>query len=83
MGSGTTAELARDTRQATVRPFEQGDAARGTGSYDVKHNWEFIPTPLEYESRLLKRGSIPQNNPRYPKYRAMIARWKHIARSLG
>ena len=32
MGSGATAELARETRQATVRPFEQGDARAGSRS---------------------------------------------------
>lgn len=90
MEASATAELARDTRQATVRPFGQGDAARGTGSYDIKHNWAFIPTPLEYEFRLLtggsmphKGGSMPHNNPLNPKYRPMIALWKRLPREAA
>jgi hypothetical protein len=112
MGSGATAELARDTRQATVRPFEQGDARAGSrsssaapmqrssiASAGTKSSKAFSgigrTTPLEYEFRLLKGRSIPQNSLLNPKYRAMIALWNrlphaaanvigpHIVRSLG
>jgi FemAB-related protein (PEP-CTERM system-associated) len=88
-------EVMRRACERGIRVFDYGRSKRGTGSFAFKHNWGFIPTPLEYEFRLLKGGSIPQNNPLNPKYRAMIALWKrlpraaanvigpHIVRSLG
>jgi hypothetical protein len=33
---------------------------------------------LSYEYRLLKRDSVPQNNPLNPKYRALIAIWRRL-----
>jgi hypothetical protein len=82
MGSGATAELARDARQATVRPFEQGDAAR----YRLVRFQAQLGV-YSHAARIrisaAKGGAISQNNPQKPKYRAMIALWKHIVRSLG
>jgi len=75
--------------------FDYGRSKRGTGSYDFKKNWGFEAAPLAYEYRLLRRDSVPQNNPANPKYRAFIALWRrlpraaavalgpHIVRSLG
>jgi FemAB-related protein (PEP-CTERM system-associated) len=88
-------ELMRRSCERGLRIFDYGRSKRETGSFDFKHNWGFTPTPLEYEFRLLARGSIPQNNPLNPKYRALIAMWKrmprfaanaigpHIVRNLG
>ncbi len=88
-------ELMRRACERGLRIFDYGRSKRGTGSFDFKHNWGFTATPLAYEYQLLKRDSIPQNNPLNPKYRAMIALWKrlprvaanalgpHIVRSLG
>jgi hypothetical protein len=55
MGSGATAELARDTGQLTVRirVVDHARSKRNTRSFDYKHNWGFIPAPLEYEFRQL------------------------------
>jgi hypothetical protein len=78
-----------------LRVFDYGRSKRGTGSFDFKKNWGFEATPLNYEYRLYKGDSIPQNNPSNPKYRAFIEIWRrlpvglanrlgpHIVRSLG
>ena len=78
-----------------LRVFDYGRSKRGTGSFDFKKNWGFEPAPLYYEHRLLRRSSLPANNPSNPKYRAFIALWQrlpkpvanavgpHIVRNLG
>ena len=88
-------DLMRRACERGVHVFDYGRSKRGTGSFDFKKNWGFEPVPLAYEYRLLRRDSIPQNNPANPKYRAFIALWRrlpraaavalgpHIVRSLG
>ncbi len=78
-----------------IRVFDYGRSKVGTGPYAFKKNWGFEPTPLNYEYRLYRRDSVPQNNPLNPKYRLFIALWKrlplpvanalgpHIVRNLG
>jgi FemAB-related protein (PEP-CTERM system-associated) len=88
-------ELLRRACERGVRLFDYGRSKRGTGSFDFKKNWGFEPRQLHYEYRLLKRDSVPQNNPLNPRYRAFIALWRrlplpaanmlgpHIVRHLG
>ena len=75
-------ELMRRACARGVRVFDYGRSKRGTGSFDFKRNWGFEPAPLAYEYLLLKRDSIPQNNPLNPKYRVFIALWRHLPTSL-
>jgi len=75
--------------------FDYGRSKVGTGPYDFKRNWGFVPQPLAYEYKLIRATEVPENNPLNPKYRAFIALWQklplsvanrlgpHIARSLG
>jgi FemAB-related protein (PEP-CTERM system-associated) len=88
-------ELMRRACERGVRVFDYGRSKRGTGSFDFKKNWGFEPTPLAYEYLLLRRDTVPQNNPANPRYRAFIALWRrlplpvanrlgpHIVRALG
>ncbi len=76
-------ELMRRACERGLRVFDYGRSKRGTGSFDFKKNWGFEPTPLAYEYKLLRRGAIPQNNPANPKYRAMIAMWRHLPRGVA
>ena len=88
-------ELMRRASERGVRVFDYGRSKRGTGSFDFKKNWGFDATPLAYEFHLLKRETIPENNPLNPKYRAAIAMWRrlpirvanflgpHLVRNLG
>ena len=76
-------ELMRRACERGIRVFDYGRSKRGTGSFDFKKNWGFEPEPLHYEFRLLHRSEIPQNNPLNPKYRAMIAVWRRMPRTLA
>ena len=88
-------ELMRRACERGYEVFDYGRSKRGTGSFDFKSNWGFEPAPLAYEYALLRRNTIPENNPMNPKYRAFIALWRrlpvgvanavgpHIVRNLG
>jgi len=71
-------ELMRRACERGLRVFDYGRSKRGTGAFDFKKNWGFEPQPLAYEYRLLRRQSVPQNNPANPKYRALIALWRRL-----
>jgi FemAB-related protein (PEP-CTERM system-associated) len=76
-------ELMRRACERGLRTFDYGRSKRNTGSFDFKKNWGFEPVPLAYEYALLKRDSIPQNNPANPKYRAFIGVWRRLPRSVA
>lgn len=73
-------ELMRRAAERGCRVFDFGRSKRGTGPFDFKKNWGFEPTPLCYQYRLLRRKTIPQNNPLNPRYRLMIATWRRLPR---
>jgi FemAB-related protein (PEP-CTERM system-associated) len=75
-------ELMRRALARGVRVFDYGRSKQGTGSYAFKKNWGFVPEPLAYEYRLYRGGEIPQKNPLNPKYRAMIALWRRLPRTV-
>lgn len=76
-------DLMRRACERGVRVFDYGRSKRDTGSFSFKKNWGFEPTQLNYEYCLLKRDSIPQNNPANPKYRAFIAMWRRLPRPIA
>ena len=76
-------ELMRRACERGYRFFDYGRSKRDTGPFDFKKNWGFAPEQLAYEYKLLKRDSIPQNNPANPKYRAFIAAWRRLPRPVA
>jgi FemAB-related protein (PEP-CTERM system-associated) len=76
-------DLMRRACERGYRIFDYGRSKRDTGPFDFKKNWGFTPEPLAYEYKLLKRDVIPQNNPSNPKYRAFIAAWRCLPRSVA
>jgi len=75
-------DLMRRACERGLRVFDYGRSKQGTGSFDFKKNWGFVPAPLHYEYQLFKRDSVPQNNPANPKFRAMIATWQRLPRPV-
>ncbi len=71
-------ELMRLACARGLKVFDYGRSKEGTGPYAFKKNWGFEPTPLNYEYRLYKRDSIPQNNPANAKYKLLIATWRRL-----
>jgi len=76
-------ELMRRACARGLKVFDYGRSKLGTGPYAFKKNWGFEPTPLNYEYRLLKRDSVPQNNPNNPKYKLMIQTWRRMPIGLA
>jgi FemAB-related protein (PEP-CTERM system-associated) len=76
-------ELMRRACERGYKVFDYGRSKRGTGSFAFKKNWGFEPEALRYEYRLYRGDAIPQNNPANPKYRAFIALWRRMPRSLA
>ena len=58
--------------------FDFGRSKIGTGPYDFKKNWGFVPQPIVHQFLLPCGGAMPENNPLNPKYRLMIAAWKRL-----
>ncbi|MCS6944243.1 MAG: FemAB family PEP-CTERM system-associated protein [Sutterellaceae bacterium] len=75
-------ELLRRACERGYKVFDYGRSKRDTGPFAFKKNWGFEPEPLVYEYRLLKRTTVPQNNPANPKYRAFITAWRRLPRPL-
>jgi FemAB-related protein (PEP-CTERM system-associated) len=80
-------ELMRRACEKGLRIFDYGRSKRETGSYDFKKNWGFDPSPLSYEFCLLRRATVPENNPLNPRYRALIGLWRRmplrVANAIG
>jgi len=76
-------ELMRRACERGYRIFDYGRSKRDTGPFDFKKNWGFEPQQLAYEYKLLRRDSIPQNNPSNPKFQAFIAAWRRLPRPVA
>ncbi len=76
-------DLMRRACERGVRVFDYGRSKRGTGSFDFKKNWGFEPAPLAYEYKLLRRDTMPQNNPSNPRYAAFISLWRRLPIGLA
>ncbi|MGE5652242.1 FemAB family XrtA/PEP-CTERM system-associated protein [Noviherbaspirillum sp. UKPF54] len=71
-------ELMRRASARGCRVFDFGRSKAGTGAFDFKKNWGFVPQPLHYEYQLHRATSVPDNNPLNPKYRYFIEAWRRL-----
>lgn len=71
-------EVMRRAVEKGIKIFDYGRSKIGTGSYNFKKNWGFIPEPIFYEFYLVKSASMPDINPLNPKYQFFIAAWKRL-----
>jgi FemAB-related protein (PEP-CTERM system-associated) len=89
-GGGTTAArglrandlmyfaLMRHARERGCATFDFGRSKTGSGAYHFKRNWGLEPQPLAYAT-WTANGAAPRDaDPTSPKYRALIAAWKHL-----
>ena len=64
-----------------------GRSTRDTGTYHFKRQWGATPTPQYWYYWLSRPGSLPELDPRSPKYRMAISVWKRlpvpVATALG
>ena len=57
--------------------FDFGRSTPGDGPFQFKRQWGAEPSPVAWEYRLL-RGSMPDQSPSNPKFKAAIAMWKRL-----
>jgi FemAB-related protein (PEP-CTERM system-associated) len=71
-------EVMRRAADRDCRLFDFGRSKLGTGAFEFKKNWGFVPEHLCYRYKLAPGASIPDHNPLNPKYRLFIAGWKRL-----
>ncbi len=70
--------LLRYGMEQGYKVFDFGRSKKGSGSYDFKRHWGFDPAPLHYQYRLIRQRSLPDLNPRNPKFSLAIEAWKRM-----
>ena len=88
-------ETMRRASARGCRLFDFGRSKLGTGAFEFKKNWGFVPQPLPYAYRPVRATALPEVNPLNPKYALFIRAWRrlplplanllgpHIVRQLG
>jgi FemAB-related protein (PEP-CTERM system-associated) len=71
-------ELMRRACESGYKVFDFGRSKIGTGAFDFKKNWGFIPESLHYEYQLHRSSKVPDNNPLSPKFQLFIKMWQRL-----
>ncbi len=58
--------------------FDFGRSKRGTGAYAFKTQWNMPAEPLNYQTFLVKRRTVPNFSPVNPKFEAAIRIWQKL-----
>ena len=61
-----------------ARLFDFGRSKSDTGAFAFKRNWGFEASPLHYGYRLRPGATLPENNPKNPKFAAFISLWRRL-----
>jgi len=69
-------------RERGLRIFDYGRSKRGTGAFEFKEHWGFVPEPLFYEYYLVKAKEMPNLSPTNPKYQKAIQFWQRLPLKL-
>jgi FemAB-related protein (PEP-CTERM system-associated) len=64
--------------QHGYRVFDFGRSTPGEGTYNFKGQWGAKPAPLYWYYWTRRRDSLPELNPKNPKYRTAIEIWKRL-----
>ncbi len=76
-------ELMRHAAKKGARQFDFGRSMRGSGAFAFKKNWGFEPQPLQYQYDVIHGSGLPVKDPDQPRYKALIAIWRHLPLSLA
>ena len=88
-------EVMERARARGARMFDFGRSKQGSGSFDFKVHWGFVPEPLRYQYLLVRAREMPNLSPTNPRYERLIRAWRRLplplthllgpplARSLG
>lgn len=80
-------ELMLHARRRGATHFDFGRSKTGSGAYDFKRNWGFVPEPLSYAAWTAPGEPVRDADPTSAKHAAQIALWRRlplgIANRLG
>jgi hypothetical protein len=67
--------------------FDFGRSTPNEGTFKFKEQWGATPIPLHWEYCLLRKGPVPDQSPKNPKFSMAIAAWKRcplwLANAVG
>ena len=75
-------ELMRRAVERGCTYFDFGRSKKDSGHFSFKKHWGFEPQALHYQFYLHKLSSLPEVNPRNPKYRRKIEAWKRLPHGI-
>lgn len=76
-------ELMRHARARGCDRFDFGRSKTGSGPYDFKRNWGFVPQPLHYATWTAPGAAPRDASPDSPRHAARIAAWKRLPLPLA
>ena len=71
-------ELMCHVAKAGYRTFDFGRSREGTGAYNFKRHWGFVPIPLPYQYILAEGRRMPDLSPSNSKMRVAVRAWKKL-----
>jgi FemAB-related protein (PEP-CTERM system-associated) len=71
-------EVMAEASRAGYRIFDFGRSREGSGSYDFKRHWGFVPAPLSYQFVLVNGEAITDLSPSNVRFRLFIEAWKRL-----
>ena len=71
-------DVMRRATERGIQIFDFGRSMIGSGAFDYKTYWGFTPEPLHYNYHLVSATTLPEVDPRNPKYHLMVNLWKKL-----
>jgi FemAB-related protein (PEP-CTERM system-associated) len=71
-------ELMRHARRRGCSHFDFGRSKTGSGAYDFKRNWGFVPEPLSYACWTAPGTKVRDADPTSAKHALQIAVWRRL-----
>jgi FemAB-related protein (PEP-CTERM system-associated) len=71
-------EVIKSAAEAGIRTFDFGRSKRGTGSFAFKTQWNMSLEPLNYQTHLIKRKTVPNFSPLNPKFQLAARIWRRL-----
>lgn len=71
-------EVMERARARGARMFDFGRSKQGSGSFDFKVHWGFVPEPLHYQYLLVRSREMPNLSPTNVGYERLIRAWRRL-----
>jgi FemAB-related protein (PEP-CTERM system-associated) len=65
-------------RRRGARVFDFGRSRQGSGSFEFKVHWGFVPETLAYQYLLVRATAMPNLSPSNSQYQRLIGVWRYL-----